>query len=421
MHAACKMNRIVIGWLPMFLSLVLCRAGEITTPKYFGVAPGALAQVKKCLDRGEKTFAPALEALVHDADRALRVTPPSVMDKTRLPPSGDKHDYMSTAPYFWPDPSRSNGLPYIRHDGKVNPESRSEASDHDRLGRMAGAVQTLALAYYFTAREPYAAHASRLLAVWFLDPATRMKPNMNFAQGVPGVNTGRGTGVLEGRSVVEAADSAQLLAGSKAWTPNDDDALHAWLGEFLDWLLTSKNGRDEAAARNNHGTFYDMQVLRLALVLGKTDLAKQIAAAAGAKRVATQIEPDGRQPLELQRTAALGYSAFNVQALFALATAAEYVGSDLWHHQTSDGRSIRTALDFLLPYVDLPARKWPYEQIKPFDPVSFAPILRQASIVYHEPKYEHLLAKYAGVGSKRFQLLCPPENPGSTTREAGHP
>ena len=415
------MKRFAIGWLSLFLAMVLGRAAELPPAKYFGAAPGALAQIKRCLDSGDKTFAPALEALVHDADRALRVTPPSVMDKTRLPPSSDKHDYVSTAPYFWPDPARSNGLPYIRHDGKVNPESRSEASDHDRLGRMAGTVQTLALAYYFTAKEPYAAHASRLLTVWFLEPATRMKPNMNFAQGVPGVNTGRGTGVLEGRSVVEAADAAQLLAGSKAWTPNDDSALRAWLAEFLDWLLTSKNGRDEAAARNNHGTFYDMQVLRLALVLGKTDLAKQIAAAAGAKRAATQIEPDGRQPLELQRTASLGYSAFNVQALFALATAAEYVGSDLWHYQTSDGRSIRKAVDFLLPYVDVPARKWPYEQIKPFDPVGFAAVLRQASIVYHEPKYEQVLGKYSGVSSKRFQLLCPPANPEPTGREPSKP
>lgn len=408
MESMLNAQRIVLGLAMLAMAVFASGAAEVAPPKYFGAPPGALAQVKARLKQGDKSYEPALQALLQEADRALHVAPPSVMEKTKLPPSGDMHDYMSTAPYFWPDPARSNGLPYIRHDGKVNPESRSAASDHDRLGRMASTVQTLALAYYFSGREAYAAQASRILRVWFLDPATGMKPNMEFAQGVPGVNTGRGTGVLEGRSVAEAADAAQLLAGSSAWTPQDNAALRAWLTHFLDWLLTSKHGRDEAAARNNHGTFYDVQVLRLALVLGKTELAKETAAAAGPKRIAAQIEPDGRQPLELQRTASLGYSSFNLQAFWSLATLAEYAGADLWHYETPDGRGLRKALDFLLPYVDVPAKEWPYEQIKAFDSASLAPILREAANVYHEPNYERVLRKYSGVNGKRFQLLCPP-------------
>jgi len=78
-------------------------------------------------------------------------------------------------------------------------------------------------------------------------------------------------------------------------------------------------------------------------------------------------------------------------------------------------------LDFLLPYIDVPAGTWPYQQIKPFDPIGFAPVLRQAANVYHEPKYERVLASYPGVCSKRFQLLCPSANPESTSREASKP
>ena len=389
-----------------FAHLALAGA-ENSSLNYFGAPPGTLARVKARVKAGDKTLTPALDALIADADRALLADPPSVMDKTRLPPTGDRHDYMSTAPYFWPDPARSNGLPYIRHDGKVNPESRGPASDHDRLGRMGATVQTLALAYYLTGREAYATQAARFLRVWFLEPATRMKPNLDFAQGVPGASTGRGFGVLEGRSIAEAADAAQLLTGSGAWKAKDDKAFRSWLGAFLDWLLTSRNGRAEAVAHNNHGTFYDVQVLRLALVLGRDSLAKSIASAAGPKRIAAQIEPDGRQPLELQRTAALGYSAFNLQALFALATLAEYAGTDLWHYQTSDGRSIRKALDFLLPYIDVPAKPWPYPQLKKYDPANLAPLLRQAANVFHAPEYERLLAKYPDTTRKRFQLLSP--------------
>ena len=319
MSPVVSMRQLAMGALLAGFAHLALAGAENSSLNYFGAPPGTLARVKARVKAGDKTLTPALDALIADAERALLADPPSVMDKTRLPPTGDRHDYMSTAPYFWPDPARSNGLPYIRHDGKVNPESRGPASDHDRLGRMGATVQTLALAYYLTGREAYATQAARFLRVWFLEPATRMKPNLDFAQGVPGASTGRGFGVLEGRSIAEAADAAQLLTGSGAWKAKDDKAFRSWLGAFLDWLLTSRNGRTEAAARNNHGTFYDVQVLRLALVLGRDSLAKSIASAAGPKRIAAQIEPDGRQPLELQRTAALGYSAFNLQALFALA------------------------------------------------------------------------------------------------------
>ena len=52
-----------------------------------------------------------------EADKAMSAGPFSVMQKNSTPPSGDKHDYMSLAPYFWPNPETPNHLPYIRHDG----------------------------------------------------------------------------------------------------------------------------------------------------------------------------------------------------------------------------------------------------------------------------------------------------------------
>ena len=125
----------------------------------------------------------------------------------------------------------------------------------------------------------------------------------------------------------------------------------------------------EANSRNNHGTWYDVQAVELALVLGKDDVAKQIAEAAKQKRIAVQIEPDGSQPLELERTAAFGYSHFNLEALFTLATLSEHVGVDLWHCQLANGQfALATALDFLLPYIADPPKKWPYAADQEFQP-----------------------------------------------------
>ena len=331
-----------------------------------------------------------------------------MVEKTKTPPSGDKHDYMSIATYFWPDPKRSDGLPYVRHDGKVNPETRNDAYDYTRVTKFGSLVQTLALAYYFTGKEAYAERAAKCLRVWFLDPATRMNPHMNFTQAVPGENTGRGTGIIEGRNLAQAADAAQLLAGSPAWTEKDKAEFKLWLEKYFNWLTTSKNGLDEANSKNNHGTWYDVQAVELALVLGKMDVAKQIAESAKQKRVGVQIEPDGKQPLELARTAALGYSRFNLEALFTLATMSEHVGVDLWHCRLASGKyALATALDFLLPYVANPEKKWPYQQIKEFNRAEFAPQLRQAGMIYHEPKYERILTGFSDVAKEHFHLLFP--------------
>ncbi len=390
-----------------------CRMVRAGNASYFAASPGALAEAKARLAAHDKSLQTALKALIREADKALEIKPPTVMDKSNVPPSGDKHDYMSTAPYFWPDPAKPDGLPYIRHDGLVNPESRNPAlGDNGRMREMSSTVQTLALAYYFTSNEAYAAQAAKFLHAWFLDPATRMNPNLEFAQAVPGKNTGRGTGILQGRNIAAAADAAQLLAGSAAWTSKDQDEFRAWLETYLDWLLTSKHGHAESNARNNHGTWYDVQAVELALVLGKVEVAKQICEAAKQKRIALQIKPDGRQPLELARTAALGYSHFNLEALFTLATLSDYVGVDLWHCRLPNGRyALRTALDFMLPYVTDPTTKWPYQQIKPFNRAEFAPQLRQAAVVYHGPEYEKILAGFPDVAKERFQLLCPEPSP----------
>jgi len=323
---------------------------------------------------------PALARLELDAQKALTSGPFSVVTKTVTPPSGDKHDYMSQAPYFWPDPNRPNGLPYIRRDGERNPEI-DKITDHRVMDQMESAVETLALAYHATRNEDYAAKAAALLHVFFLDPERRMNPNLQFAQGIPGVNTGRGIGLIETRGLTRVVDAIGLLAGSKAWTATEQKGMEDWFSKFLQWMLESKNGRDEAAAKNNHGTFYDVQIVSFALFLGKTDLAKSVLETAKTKRIAVQIEPDGRQPLELTRTKAWSYSVGNLDGLMLLARLGENVGVDLWNYETRDGRSIRKALEFLKPFAS-GEKKWTYQQLGEWPPQILLPLIRRAEKHY---------------------------------------
>ena len=349
---------------------------------------------------------PAVARLLRDADKALAAKPGSVMDKTLMPPGGDKHDYLSLAPYSWPDPAKPDGLPWINRDGEVNPASRA-GTDHDAFGLMCSQVETLALAYHVTRRDVYAAGAVTRLRVWFLDPATRMNPHLEYGQGVPGRNTGRGTGIIDTVPLIRVVEGLRFLRGSPAYTPDVEKGLQAWIRRYLDWLLTSENGRYEAAAANNHGSWYLAQTAAYAWFLGDTAQVRK-SAEAGRQRIASQIEPDGRQPLELKRTKSYSYSIYNLEALFTLAELGRRVDVDLFSYHTSDGRSLRAAIGYMAPYFNAD-KHWPDQQIKevkhPDD--GMAALLRRAAIAYREPKYEALLNDPA-LAASRFQFLWPP-------------
>ena len=344
-----------------------------------------------------QTSLPALTKLERDAKKALTSGPFSVVTKAVTPPSGDKHDYMSQAPYFWPDPNKPNGLPYIRRDGERNPEI-DKITDHRVLDQMAGAVETLALAYHFKHDEVYAQKATQLLRAFFLDSETRMNPNLQFGQGIPGISTGRGIGLIETRGLTRVTDAIVSLQGSKSWTSADQKGMEAWFGKFLQWMQESKYGRDEAAAKNNHGTFYDVQVVSFALFLGNRELAKSVLETAKTKRIAVQIDPDGRQPLELARTKAWSYSVGNLDGLMKLAELGEALGVDLWNYQTRDGRNIRKAVDFLAPFAT-GEMKWSYPQLGDWPPQMLFPLIRRAAAHYHDENFRTLLTRIPPVNA----------------------
>ena len=362
-------------------------------PRVFLLDAKVLSANKERYKAGDKTLTAAVAQLEKDAAAELKTGPFSVIDKDFTPPSGDKHDYMSQAPYFWPDPDKADGLPYIRHDGERNPEI-NKYNNHPAMTRMITNVDMFALAYYFTDDEKYAQRAGELLRAWFLTPETGMNPNLNFAQAIPGINNGRGIGIIETSLLPRLVDAIGILQTSKSWTADDQHGMEKWLGEYLAWMQESKNGHEEAAAKNNHGTHYDMQVVALALFLGKRDLAVSILNNVGPKRIATQIRPDGSEPLELARTKAWGYSLMNLNGLMSLARLGENVDVDLWKYETPDGRSIRKTIDFLLPYA-AGEKKWDHPQLGGWNGRGMLPALRRAAEEYNDDRYKTVAAKLA--------------------------
>jgi len=374
---------------------------EKSTPVVFALNVQSLEKNKKRVAAKDPSIMAAYKMLIKDADKALQFAPVSVMEKKNDPPSGDKHDYMSLAPYFWPDPNKPGGLPYIRKDGETNPEVK-DYKDKEYQPLLCSNVQTLALAYYFSGEKIYAEHAAKLLRVWFLDTATRMNPNLNFGQAIKGVNTGRAAGLIDTRHYVKVIDAIGLLQDSKYWTANDQKGMQKWFADFLEWMQTSKNGKDEMKAENNHGAWYDAQRLSMALFTENKELAKKIVLNA-ADRLDKQMDNEGKFPKEMERTISLHYTTFVMEAFFLIADMADETGIDLWSMQTPSGKSLKKGFEALRPYINK-EKKWEGQQIKEFDYEEAYPLLMEAAIHLNCKNCKETINIIAGEKAERLRI-----------------
>ncbi|MEM8895396.1 MAG: alginate lyase family protein, partial [Bacteroidota bacterium] len=203
--------------------------------------------------------------------------------------------------------------------------------------------------------------AVQLLTVWFIDQETKMNPHLEYGQAIPGRVEGRGIGIIETGSFLMVINALEFLKASKAIDQLDMPALKKWFADYNDWLLTSQKGWDERMWHNNHGSSYDSQVATFGLFVGNDSVAQMILDSVKIKRIDRQIEPDGSQPWELERTKSMNYSLKNLIHLMENAILAEQLGIDLWNYESADGGSISQGVRFLIPYMT-EGKEWQYVQ-----------------------------------------------------------
>lgn len=352
------------------------------TPATVVIDGARMSRAKARLDAGDRELRRTVRQLTATADTWLKQGPWTVTDKPKPAPSGDPHDYLSQAPYWWPSQPKTEenpwGCPYVQRDGERNPEVDT-GTDRPDIGKVFNSTTTLSLAWYYTGEKKYAEHAADILRTWFVDPGTRMNPNLNHGQFIPCKYDGRAIGIIDfSQQYTSVLDALAVLeTGAPGWTKADRAGMRAWNEDFLDWLVNSPFGKEESAAQNNHGTFMDMQVAGLALATGDKALARQIVKDARTKRIDTQIEGDGTQPQELARTRSYHYSTFSLVAHTRLADIGRRVGVNLWDHQGPDGQSLFRAVEYLLPAATASA-PWPHPELK-FDRYAASDIVHAAA------------------------------------------
>ncbi|CAG8671914.1 3871_t:CDS:2, partial [Dentiscutata heterogama] len=325
--------------------------------------------------------------IIDKADLAVANTSVySVTLKTQFAPSNDPHDYMSLARYFWPNPKTNDGMPYIRKDGYSNPEILT-VQDYILLRKLMAEIQYLGLGYFFTKNETYVKKAIYRLNEWFVDPKTMMNPNLNYGSLIKGSKLGRRTGILDFHPIYRITQSIPLMRSSEFWDHNIELQFKKWLTIYYDWFEKSNHGRAEHDAKNNHGTFYDVQAIYILEYIGKVNEAESFAKKAIKNRVNTGILANGQQLHETSRPTSWFYSTFNLQALFLLAERATYLGFDGWNYRGKNNQSIKTAVDYLLPFALNGGEGWEFKNIGGFKMNMYVRILELSWIIWGDDKY----------------------------------
>lgn len=327
-----------------------------------------------------------LEILRKKADGYLSMPTLATVYKKLIPPSGDPHDYMSMGPYWWPNPDTPDGLPYVRRDGLRNPETK----EPNNYGEVASRVHTLALAAYHFDEPAYAKKACDLIYDWHVNPETKMNPHANYGQSIPGICTGRGIGLIEFAGSSSMFNGIEIL---KAMGEISDSLLaevKEWYNSFINWMITSEIGLAEDVYFNNHGSWYDVQVLAAATFLERPTLAKRVYTLAYGRRHKTQVEKNGAQPHELARTKGLCYSMYNLNALISIAIMAKKHGFDKYLEPDEDYGVvlIREALDYIYPFAMQP-ETFPYQELTPAHAKeSIVPILHTMDTLFPGEGYK---------------------------------
>ena len=297
------------------------------------------------------TFTPTAEelntrALLMRAQEYLGQPPVPITDFSSERSEGGPNDFYSEGDYWWPDPDNPDG-PYIRRDGKTNPDNF--VAHRQAMRRLNEWVSTLVAAYKLTGEQRYADHALAHLTAFFLTPATRMNPSLLYAQAIKGKVSGRGIGIIDTIHLIEVARAIEELAASGYLGGQALTGLKDWFDAYATWMNTHEYGLDEKDHGNNHSTWWAAQVAAFAHLTGNAELL-DVARSQFKKLLSAQMADDGGFPEELGRTKPYNYTLFNLEGYAVLCHLASTPAENLWTYEGANG-SIRKAWEFMLPFI----------------------------------------------------------------------
>lgn len=298
-------------------------------------------------DYSTKINAVLKKQVLAEAEKALSDEPITVTNESSSRSAGGKHDFYSEGDYWWPD-EKNPDAPYVQKDGLTNPENF--VAHRLAMISLCKIVGALASAYKVTGDEKYAKQASKHLEAWFINSETKMNPNLQFAQAIKGRYTGRGIGIIDTIHLMDVAQGTLVLQNKL--DKSVFDGVQKWFSEYLDWMMTNQNGKDEMNAKNNHGTCFVMQVASFATLTNNKELLNFCRNRYKTVLLPNQMAQDGSFPLEMSRTKPYGYALFNLDAMVTLCQILSTKDDNLWEFTTTKDLNIKKGIEFMYPFVE---------------------------------------------------------------------
>lgn len=386
---------IVRSMKPLWQCLLCLLGSVLLAPSSPAASANELAKTVAQIDRSR---------ILKLANEALAMKPPAITDHIATNSAGGPHDFFSQADYAWPNPTNKSKLPYVNRDGETNPEN----FEYHRMALrdMKDAVAALAAAYALTGDDKYVNKASDFLRVFFLDEKTRMNPNLEYAQAVLGVATGRSYGIIDTLHLAELPMAIRFLEKSPAFDPVEEGDLKKWFADYAQWMMTATNGVKEMEAANNHSIAYFVQLASFAEFVEDRKAVDFCRERFKKVLLPKQMAEDGSFPLELKRTKPYGYSIFQADNVAILCVLLSTPEEDLWKFQLPGGVTPLRSTEFIYPYL-VDKRKW-------LDDGRGKDIAHWNSWPAREPC---LLFAYAETGDAKYFALWKKLNPDPTDLE----
>ena len=176
-------------------------------------------------------------------------------------------------------------------------------------------VPALTAAWLVTRDTRYARHAALHLRAWFLDPATRMNPSLDYAQAIWGVTPGRGTGVIDTLHLVEVSRAARHLEKASVLAAPSPPACAIGLRNISIGCAHRRTARRKRRPGTTTAPAGWRRWPRSPPSLATRTRWRFAAERFSNNLLPDQLAPDGSFPLELARTKPYSYSLFDLDML----------------------------------------------------------------------------------------------------------
>lgn len=218
-----------------------------------------------------------VQQLIKTADKEIKNKAKySVMSKTLSPRSGDFHDYFSPwgATLAHRDLEMASTDPAEVLKAKVILKRRELRAtlriDYLRLSNCFRNLTVLALAGFFTGEWKYSRKSADQVRMWFINPNTRMNPNINFARcdSIAGHSYGSSSGLNEVADLPFVLDAFRLLHRAKALSDDDMSGLWKWMRKYTGFLNKGLPARRAYFSSSRLGPLFDLHSASVGTFLG---------------------------------------------------------------------------------------------------------------------------------------------------------